>query len=164
MAASEILSKFGTLVTPTISLASIANNAGRISTVIDNTTVRATFGMLYVKVRCGATAPVDRQTVRIYLIRQSAGGTNLRGGVVGATSDLGDSDAAVTVEPINSPLIGSLTGLNAQGTAKDYIDAFPIYDPGPKFSVVVWNNWGTTLDGTAGNHVLQWMPMTEEAQ
>jgi hypothetical protein len=152
---SEALAKWGAVQTLTITLASLANNAGRISDVIDNSVIRAPAGELYVKIRAG-TAPTGNTPYKIYLIRRSNGSPDL------ADHNLGTADAAVSAEPNNAELIGSIVvsaTLNA-----DWYASFRLYDLSEEFSIVVWNATGQALNATGSEHVLQYRPVTIEAQ
>jgi hypothetical protein len=152
---SQTLAKWGAVQTLTISLASVANNAGRISAVVDNSTTRAPAGELYVKIRAG-TAPTANTPYKIYLIRRSNGSPDL------ADSNLGTADAAVATEPINAEVVGSIivtATLNA-----DWYASFRLYDLSEEFSIVVWNSTGQALNATAGEHIVQYRPVTMEAQ
>jgi hypothetical protein len=76
---------------------------------------------------------------------------------------LGATDAAVTVEPVNAPIVLAVDVSTA--TATTYTEfSEVILDPGAKFSFVVWNASGNTADATNGNHSLVWVPITDEIQ
>lgn len=160
MALSEILTKFKPVVTPAFSFGGVANAAGRISTEIDNTVTRAPRGLVALRIMTGAVAPTNGSLYRIYLIRNSAAATNLQGGRGGAS--LGAVDAAVTVEPVNAECVGAIQVTAA--TATTYEELFPVHDPGPRFSFVVWNGTGQAADATSANHLLQWVPIVDESQ
>ena len=153
---SKALATFETGQTLTISLASIANGAGRISAVIDNTTTRAPAGMLFVRVTTGGTAPTANTPIKVYLIRRSNMATDI------SDANLGTTDAAVTAEPTNAEQVGSI--IVGTGTNTQYDKAIPIYDLSPEFSVVIWNATGQALNATAGNHIVQYIPIVMEAQ
>jgi hypothetical protein len=156
---SEALAKYGTIVKPTLSLASVTSSgAGRVSALVDNTTVRAPMATIYLKVTTGGTAPTANTPIKVYLIRRSNDGT----------SDLVESpvavttDAAVSSEPVNAELLGSIAVTNA--TNATYIKAFLAYDLPSEYQVLVWNATGQGLNGTPSNHELQIQPTTMEAQ
>lgn len=155
--ASKILATYETAVEPTISLASIANGAGRICAVIDNTATRANRGILAVKVKAG-TSPTNNTTVRFYLVRQTTAGNVVKGGNGG----LGDVDAAVSTQPLGTPMVGELVVSSTSNVS--YSELFTVYDPGPKFSIVVWNATGVALNSSPDTPALQWVPITDEAQ
>lgn len=168
MPTSKILATFETIVGVTCDLTSLANGAGRISAVIDNTTTRARAGIVGVQFRMGGSAPTDKRSVRIYLIRQFDTSSNLmQGGLYRSASGsrLGDADAAVAApEPINSRLVGVMATDNASGANAYYSELFEVYDPGPKFSFLIWNDTGQALHGTPATPALRWLPLTDESQ
>lgn len=153
---SKALATFESAVTLTISLASLGNGAGRISDVIDNSTTRAPAGFLFVRVRTGGSAPTNNTPIKFYLIRRSDAATDLADGA------LGTSDAAVSAEPTNAECVGSI--VVGTGTNTTYEKSIPLYDLPKKFSIVVWNAIGQALNSTGGDHVLQFVPVTMEAQ
>lgn len=158
MAVSQFLAKYGTIVKPTITLASLANGAGRVSAMVDNTVVRAPMATVYLKVTTGGTAPTANTPIKVYLIRRSND----------ATTDLienpvtGIVDAAATPEPVNAELLGSIV-VTATINAT-YIKALLAYDLPSEYQILVWNATGQALNATAGNHELQIQPTTMEAQ
>jgi hypothetical protein len=154
--ASKILATFETGITATITGTSLADAAGRISTVIDNTSTRASMAMIFVRTKTGAAAPTAGTPIKLYLIRRSNMGTDL------ADNALGLTDAAVSVEPIQAELLGSI-GVTAS-TATVYEKSFLAYDLSPKYSLVLWNAIGNALSGTAGDHIVQVIPITPEGQ
>lgn len=162
MAVSSILAKFLTVVTPTWSFASIANGAGRVCSEIDNTVVKATKGLLSVKITAGTT-PTLNGVYKLYLIRNSNDATNIQAGATGTATLIGTADAAVATEPLNSPIIGVIV-ITAATTGLLSQEVFLIENPGPKFSIVAWNASGVTTNATGGNHIMQWSPIVEEAQ
>lgn len=154
---SKALATYETIQKPTITLASLANAAGRVSAMIDNTTVRAPAAIVYLKVTTGGTAPTANSPIKLYLIRRSNDGTSDL-----ADSGLGTSDAAVSSEPTNAEQVGSIIVSTAINTT--YIKSFTVYDLSSEYSFVVWNGTGQALNATAGNHELQVQPVTIEAQ
>lgn len=154
---SQILSKYGTIVTPTITLASLANNNGRVSNIIDNTTVRAPMAMVFVRITTGGTAPTANSPVRVYLVRHSNDGT-----LDLADNGLGSADAALTVDPTAAEILGSIIVTNA--TNATYTKTFLAYDLPPDYNIAVWNATGQALNATAGNFAVQVLPITMEAQ
>lgn len=161
MAVSAILAKFLAVVEPTITLASLANGAGRVCTEIDNTAVKATRGKVALLFKTGSVAPTVNSLVKVYLVKNTNGGTNIQEGQ-GPGAAIGAVDAAVATEPTNAELVGS-SAVSA-ATATSYTIVAKVTDPGPKFSLVVWNAVGQTLSTTAGDFLLQWVPEVDEAQ
>lgn len=155
---SQALAKYHTIVKPTITLASLANGAGRVSALVDNTVTRAPMATVYLKVTTGGTAPTANTPIKVYLIRRSND----------ATTDLienpvtGIVDAAATPEPVNAELLGSIV-VTATINAT-YTKALLAYDLPSEYQILVWNATGQALNATAGNHELQIQPTTMEAQ
>lgn len=155
--ANEILAKSKTEVEPTISQDSIGNGAGRICAVIDNTTTKAGRGVLHVKAETG-TSPTSNSLFKWYLIRQSNGTNNVKSG----GGALGDSDAAVSAEPVNAVLVGSIV---VTGTSNvEYSESFVVDAPGDKFSFVFWNSTGVTSNASAPTPAMQWESFVDEIQ
>ena len=154
--ASKSLVVYETIVTPTITLTSLANNAGRICAVVDNTTTRAPAAQVYLRATTGATAPTANTPIKLYLIRRSNGATDL------ADAGLGTADAAVATEPISAEQVGSIIVSTATNTT--YIKSFLVYDLSAKYSFVVWNATGQALNATAANFTFQIVPVVMEAQ
>jgi hypothetical protein len=155
--ASEILGKFQAEVEPACTLTSIANAAGRICALIDNSTTRARGGYLAVKAKTG-TSPTVNTLFKWYLIRQSNASSNIKGG----GGALGDSDAAVSAEPVNAPIVGVVVVTATSNV--EYNELFYVDEPGEKFSFVFWNATGATSNGTAPTPTIQWTPIVDEAQ
>lgn len=155
--ANKILTTFETIVKPTISLASIANGAGRICGVIDNTTARAREGFVHVQVKSGASAPTAGAPYKVYLVRRSNDGTN-------DISDdgLGTTDAAVSTEPAQAECLGSIV-VTATSNAT-FRKSFLMRDLSSKFSIVIWNASGQTISTTGGDHDVQVQLINPEVQ
>lgn len=162
MATSKILQFFETVVKPTFTFSSIANGAGRICSVIDNTTTRAYEADVYWQVKTGAAAPTASTPFKLYLIRRSNDGTNdIPDGETSAQT-LGTADAAVSAEPTNAEVLGSIiVDAGTAKTWKKYLNAFGL---SAKYGFVGWNAVGQTTDTTAGNHDLQVVPKNPESQ
>lgn len=154
---SESLIKYDPIVSPTITLTSLANGAGRICAVVDNTTTRAPMAQVYLRATTGGTAPTVNAPIKLYLIRRSNDGTTDL-----ADSGLGTTDAAVATEPINAEQVGSIIVTTATNTT--YIKSFLVYDLSAKYSFVVWNATGQALNATASNFTFQVVPVLMEAQ
>lgn len=154
--ASKTLVTYETIVTPTITLTSLASGAGRICAVVDNTTTRAPAAQVYLRATTGGTAPTANTPIKLYLIRRSNGATDL------ADSNLGTADAAVATEPVNAEQVGSIIVSTATNTT--YIKSFLVYDLSAKYSFVVWNATGQALNATAANFTFQVVPVVMEAQ
>lgn len=155
--ANKILTTFETIVKPTINFGSVANGAGRISDVIDNSTVRARDGFVFVQIKTGASAPTAGAPVRVYLVRRSDDGTTDI-----SDDSLGTATAAVSTEPAQAECIGSIIVTTA--TATTYRKAFPVRDLSSKFSIVLWNAIGQTVSTTGADHEVQVQLINPEVQ
>lgn len=157
MATSERLIKHGTLQTLTCSQASLANGAGRISAVVDNTTIRMLGFLLFVQMKTGSVAPTNGAPYKLYLVERSNGGTDL------SDDALGTTDAAVSTEPLEAECLGCINVDTT--TARVWTKTFRFEGAlPPKFSILPWNAIGQTVDSTAGNFILQLIPITDEQQ
>lgn len=154
--ASKILNTFETGVTVTISMASVANGAGRISTQIDNTTTRARDVQVAVQITSGGVAPTAGAPYKVYLMRASGMATSL------LDDGYGTSDAAASVEPLQGECLGFITC--SATTAAPFRRNFIARDVGPKYSILIWNASGQTVSTTAGDHIVQVVPLNWEAQ
>jgi len=129
--------------TLTITLASLNNNSGRASTKIDNTTMKAIDGKVYVKIKTASSGVSSTGYVSVWLL-SSFDGSNFDDG-------FGGTDGAFT--PVNAKLIGYLTA-NANSTTYTKVinlEGLGVELP-PQFSIGIYNATGAALDGTAGNH------------
>lgn len=149
--AGDIKQKFGTSnQTLTISLASLANAAGRQSTAVDNTSNLFADVLLMLKSRSPASGTSATGYLLIYAYGSVDGGSSYSGNATG-------TDGALT--PINMNLVGRVD-MTANGT--DYKS--PIMSIAAAFGgvmpshwgIVVVNNSGGTLDSTGGNHAAIW--------
>ena len=153
--ANEIKQKYGSSTTLTVTLANLASSAGggRQSTMVDNSNDRFELIHLFVKVKLG-TNPNNNKTVQVYLLQGN--GNGLR------TDGAGATDAAITVK--NAPLVGILdTGASA-GTGDVLQGQFAIHDPGPEWGVAIVHDTGAALDGTPGNHAVEYVGKNPEIQ
>lgn len=147
---ADIKRKFGTNgQTFTITLASLANDAARQSTVIDNSTNLYLDALVMLKLKSGASSVSSNGTVLCYAFGTVDGGTTY-------TETAGASDAAITlVVPTALKFVGA-TPMVANATT---------YIAGPwsvaaafggvlpeKWGIVVLNLSGAALDSTEGNH------------
>lgn len=155
MATSEIWQIEKTKVTATITLSSLTNGSGRVSTVIDQSTSPAPRLKVGVKMKSGAAAPTANSTYDVYLVQFDAATSPTI-----ATDGSGVVDAAITV--LNARPIGSLT-LTASAAAT-FQGWFNVDDPGNFYAIAIVNSSGQTTDTTAGNHVVEIYPLMPQAQ
>jgi len=142
---ANIKQAYETADTMTITLASLANAAGRAGTAIDNTGNKDITAKVFVKVKTGPSGVSTTGYVSVWLIG-SADGTNYDDG-------FGGTDAAYT--PVNARLLGYLS---TTANATTYQKTFNLEDQGielpKKFSIGIYNNSGAALDATASNHAV----------
>lgn len=158
--ANKILDSFGSSAALTITLGSLASSTvgvGRQSTLIDNTTTKATRIQLWASITQG-TSPTGNRGVYFYLIRGD--GTRRAEGA-------GASDAALTSRSagiINAPLIGVLANKSSPSTG-DVLDGFFEFDnPGPEWGIWVIQDTAVALNATDGNHVIRYFVADREVQ
>lgn len=125
----------------TITAASLANGAGRQSTMVSNASGRTMIKLELLTMT--GTTPTAGTTIDVYWIQGNAAGTY-------RTDGAGASDAAWT--PVNARRIGSFPVLAATSNVAIYLDADLDFPPGEEFGIGLWNASGASLNGTAGNH------------
>lgn len=129
----------------TITLASLANNAGRCSTAIDNQTTLANSATIRVLIKTAGTM-ADPNSFSVYLVK-SVDGTNF-------TDGFGGTDSALS--PINADLLGVFTAPTT-GTSYSVDCETSLYGPlPPKWAIAVVNNTGAAFDATAENFAVSY--------
>lgn len=139
---AEIKQKLANSASATITLASLANNAGRGTTAIDNSSILALEADIAVKIKTASSGVSTTGYLDVYLIR-SEDGTNY-------DDSFGGTDGAFTA--VNAYKLGSIT---ANANATTYYEVFNTAISGNlprKFCIGVVNNTGAALDGTGSNH------------
>jgi hypothetical protein len=145
----DIKAKFGTSNQAiTITLASLANNSARASTVIDNSSNLFLDALVQLHIRSGSGVSASGY-VSIYVYGTADGGSNYTEGATG-------SDAAITLTvPPNAKLIGIINIVASTTTYKagpfNVAAAFSGVLP-EKWGIIVENKTGAALDSTEGNH------------
>ena len=152
---SEILAKPKTIVKPAITAGALANGAGRLCDLIDNSVTQAAMAFVWLTFQTGGSAPTLNTPVKLYLVRHSEDGTTDL-----ADDGLGDADAAVATEPSQAECLGSIRVTVA--TSAWYTKCFLAYDLPPGYSFVVWNAIGQAL--TTATVALQVLPIVPEGQ
>lgn len=133
----------------TCTLASLANNAARSATAIDNTTNLFEDALVQVAIKSGASGVTSTGVVNIYAAASSDGGTTYG---EGAGTNAG---ITLTVAP-NIKLIGSLNVVANATTYKSNPMSVAAIFGGflPNFwGIVIENKSGAALDATEGNHL-----------
>lgn len=152
---NEIQAKFDAVANFTITLASLANNAARQSTMITNTLQRPA-ALIYLRIQSGGSAPTAGAIYEVYLLRGDSSGTY-------RTDGAGASDAAITIE--NAQLIGSI--VVTANTNKNFygdFDTWPLGPLGYQWGIAVRNTSGQSLNGTEGNHIKEYGTYLPEVQ
>ncbi len=153
--ANEIKDKFAASTAFTISLAGVADGAGRQSTMINNETTRFQDVLVFVKVTTG-TSPDGDSTIGVYAIRGDDHTANIR------SDNAGASDAALTV--LNAELLGVIRTDSGGTNDTAYYGVFLFHRPGPGYGIAVVNNTGAALHATGGNHVARYVGLNPEVQ
>lgn len=153
---NEIKDKLGTSTAMTLTLASLADAAGRQSTIVDNTSNRYGEVLVFLKIKMGASAPTANSIVEVYLIRDDNDGTNHR------SDGAGGSDAGLT--PLNAQLIGAMRNKASPSAGDVLYGELLIYRPGPKWGIAVVNRTGQAFDSTGGNHWARYLGINPEIQ
>lgn len=161
--ANAILHEFGASTALTISLASIADQAGRQSTPIDNETTRFPALLIYAQIKMsGSVAPTAYSIVEFYLIRYDDASWNISDDNAGA-SDAAWPPAATSGGP-NAQLIGSLREGSAPATNDILYGSFYVENPGPGWAIGVINRTGQALNSTGSTHVVRYVPVNPSIQ
>lgn len=138
---NPILTPFESEGTFTITLASLADGAGRSSSKITNSG-EFPAALITVKITSGTSAPTANRTYKVYLLRDV--GTL-------ATDGWAGSDAAFT--PQNAKVIGQIKVTASTSTAFYIdIDTSDFGPLGPEWGIAIYNDSGAALHSTAGNH------------
>lgn len=128
----------------TITLASLANAAGRASNAIDNSSGLNYSADIYIKIKTGASGVSATGYIDVYLIR-SEDGTNYEDGFAG-------TDGAYT--PNNATKIGIISA-TANATTYTAVINTSIFGELPrKFCIGIYNATGAALDATGSSHAI----------
>lgn len=158
--ANEIKSKTSAPTSLTITLASLATDAGgkvgRQSTMVDNSTNQYQVVRVFLRVKLG-TSPTGSRAVYVYAIHSDDDATTpLRSDAAGA------SDAALTVK--SAKLIGVLPTGASPSTGDNLEGEFEIIEPGDEWGIAVAHDTGVNLDSTEGNHIKRFVGILPEIQ
>ena len=132
---ADIRQKFTNAQSVTITLASLGNAATALSNAIDNSANKFVSMLLQLKIKTGSSGAGATGYIKVYLVTSADGGT---------TYD--DSNANAILLGTFSLTANSTTYIFSMDTGALGI-TLPDY-----FKILVDNETGTTLDGTAGNH------------
>jgi hypothetical protein len=145
----------GSATTLTVTLTSLANNAGRSAAQYDGGTNFPTKGLLSVKMKPGAN-PVEGQRLEFHLAFSDSEGTeNITDG---SDTDYGitTSDAALATKPINVQSIGAIAMSGTGNTTHKKV--IPLFDLPQKWSLIAWNTTGDALSSTEADFVIKFIP------
>ena len=146
--AADIKTKYGTNNQPiTITLGSLANDAKRESTAINNTSNCFLAALVQLQVKTGSGTIGSNPVVNVYAYGTSDGGTTYSGEATG-------SDAAYTGTLANCRLIGVISCPASASTYKsEPMNVTNAFGGLPdKWGIVVENKTGLALDSTEENH------------
>lgn len=158
---ADIKAKFGTNgQAVTVTVASLANNSARQSTVVDNSSNLFLDALVQAKIKTGASGTTSTGYVNIYVFATVDNGTTY-------TENAGATDAAITLTvPPNAVLIGRI---NCVANTTTYYSgplsvaaAFGGVLP-EKWGVIVENKTGGALDSTGGNHTVKYQGIQNQS-
>lgn len=159
--ANQILQSFGDSTALSITLASLADGAGRVSAAVAAAAPAPAKLAVFYKITTGSSAPTAGTSVAFFLVRGDDHETEHRDGGVGATdSALADAENFKLANAGN--LVHAFAVTNA--TAKAYVGSFVIENPGPDYQIAVVNGIGQALDSTEGNHYVRVRTVSDEVQ
>lgn len=159
--ANDILSQIDASVALTISLASITEGNGRVSTAVSNASPSKPRIIIFAQITMG-TNPVANSIVELYLIRGDAASPNIQDDNHGTGTPNGTSDDAFTA--MNAQIIGTLRNSGTPATGDVLRGSFIVDEPGLLWSIGVKNRSGVTLNGTGSNHVIRYSFVNPEIQ
>jgi hypothetical protein len=142
----------------TITLAALAHNAGRQSTMVPNPNGYPA-ALVYLKIKSGAVAPTAGAIYEVYLLRSD----DVGGASAYRTDGAAAADAAFAVE--NATLLGTVVVTATAG--KIFYGDFDTsaWGPlGPEWGIAVRNLSGQALGAVEGEHVKEYSYYVPEAQ
>ena len=148
----DIKQKLFTSASLTLTLASLANGAGRASTAVDNSTDQAYSADIRLKVKTGASGVLATGYIDVYLVK-SEDGTNY-------DDSFGGSDGALT--PVNATKIGVISAVANATTYQATINTELAGALPRKWAIALVNNTGAALDSTEGNHAKTYTIKTQQ--
>ncbi len=153
---ATIKPKLDTVALFTVTLASIASAAGRISTQLDLTTARPRLLKIFWKITSGAVAPTVDSPYILYLARSDAkaAGEHIDGGY-------GLVDAAVATQPKGLSIIDAMPAVAT--AAQAHASSAEIWYPPAKMSVVFWNASGQSISATESDHYIRYTVEYDES-
>jgi hypothetical protein len=157
--ATEIKRKYSAVTAITLDFtpsgAGLANDTGRQTAVIDNSTMRYERIELEVSVQLG-TSPTAHSVFEIYCFRADDEGTR--------HFDDGAAATEGVLTPLNSQFVGMLRADSAGTTDQILKGTFMIDEPGPYWGIIVYNRTGVALKNSDTNDWLRYVGINPEIQ
>ena len=148
MAAGDILTKYGTPVDYAMTIdGGVTNNDGHIGPLVDNSSDGYELYHVFVKVKATTSAPTAGKKLFFYVLRQDqVSSPNL----VTEGYTIGDADTA-TKPKITMP-VKTLQVPSSPSSGEVLQGHFIVHDPGIAWGLLLWNEIGVALSGTAADH------------
>lgn len=142
----------------TITLASLANNAARQSTMIDNSSDNYGRAMVYLRMKSSGTTPTAGSVYEVYLIRGDDPSSSTY-----RTDNAGASDAAITIE--NATLLGAIAvTANANKNFYGEFSTRELGPLGPEWGIAVKNVSGQAVSATGSDFLAEYVYVYDEIQ
>jgi len=150
--ASEIKQKLADSATATITLTSLANNAGRGSSAIDNSSTLAPRADITVKIKTGSSGASATSCLEVYIIKSENGTTydDNFGGTDGTFTPINASKIGIISTPANNTSYISVLNTEIAGTLPR------------KFCIGIVNKVGGTLSSTASDFSVTYTLKTDQ--
>ena len=141
----------------TITLASLANAAGRVGTQIDFTSASGSgltnqAVLISYRFRVGSVAPTANSTVQFFWARSVSGVSD--GNLAATDTGYTSSSLPFSASQLRDQLQYCYSQPVIATTSLDYRGSFIVFDPGPKGSLYVYNDIGQALDSTGTNFTI----------
>lgn len=163
---SELKQKVGSATAFTgISFHTLANTDGFVSTFVDNADASALGYREYrveYKFRTGSSTPTNGTTVQFFLVTADDDGTqHVDGNLPFSTSSATEwtsSTSPHTASQVRDQLQFAHAQTVRNATATDYWGSFVVSVPASRnWAIYVYNESGTALDTTSGNHYMRYI-------
>src|SRR5581483_3838746 len=154
---SNILAAQQTVTSFTITLVSLANGAGRQSSMVDNSSTKCRRAIVYIIIKSGGTGPNAGTFCNVYLLR----GDNPASSAY-RTDGAGASDAAITIA--NALPLGAIQVSNTANALfyGEFDTGDVTTDLGPEWGIAIVNNSGQALN--ASGHVAEYNYIIDQSQ
>ncbi len=155
--ANDILQSIGSSTALTITLGSLADGAGRVSTQVVDASPSVSKYMIYTAIAIGSSTPTANTLIKFYLVRGDDDSTEHRDGGVG-TSDAAISNLSrfeKAAELVHTQVVEDTASVT-------YKSSFIIENPGTDWQIAVVNHCGQAL-ASSGSYV-RYRTVTEQVQ